>query len=297
MLTIAVIGIGYLGKNILRVFSQNCNVKYCVNLKSETSELEKLYPEVIFTREFSKVLKDVQVDAVVIATPAQTHYHLAKQALNAGKHVFVEKPICTEIVHAKKLVETAKKKKRNLFVGHIFTYHPCLQKLKELTEKDPVVSIDAEWNKNGPHKDDMLIELLPHDFSLAMVLMGKIKSWKIHYTEGQLTSLDKISLELEFPGKKKYRIKLNRVHPLRNRTLQIRTKKGENYLWNADNIYQFDKTKNDFFIVFQNNKEPLEEECTAFLKSTEKRFLQTGKTALEALKIIMEIQKQTRKAI
>ena len=101
MINIAIIGLGYWGPNLLRVFDSlpDCMVKYCYDLDSKNNALyQKLYPHVSFLSQFEKALDDSCVDAIVIATPASTHYSLAKQALMNNKHVFVEKPITLILV-------------------------------------------------------------------------------------------------------------------------------------------------------------------------------------------------------
>ena len=99
-MNIAQIGCGYWGPNLLRTFNnlQDCDVKYLVERERTRMDfVQKKYPKVIVKSKLSEVLSDSTVNAVVIATPAETHYDLAKQCLEAGKHILVEKPLTTKV--------------------------------------------------------------------------------------------------------------------------------------------------------------------------------------------------------
>ena len=94
MISLAIIGLGYWGPNLLRAFDSEtlCVVKYCCELDAKIRHSnQQLYPHILFTDKFEQVLSDPDLDAVVIATPAPTHYHLAKEALLQQKHVFVKR--------------------------------------------------------------------------------------------------------------------------------------------------------------------------------------------------------------
>ena len=90
------------------------------------------YPDVKFIRDFSAVLADPSIDAVALATPAVTHYEMAKAAFEAGKDVLVEKPLAIDVKHGEDLVRLAEANGRILMVGHILRYHPAILKLQEL---------------------------------------------------------------------------------------------------------------------------------------------------------------------
>ena len=116
MIVLAQAGVGYWGKNHFRVFSglKDCRLKICCDKKKEA--LEKIVKddmgEVKVTTDFDDIIKDKEIDAVVITTPSETHSELAVKALSSGKHVFVEKPLALNISDAEKMVKVAKKNKK-----------------------------------------------------------------------------------------------------------------------------------------------------------------------------------------
>jgi UDP-2-acetamido-3-amino-2,3-dideoxy-glucuronate N-acetyltransferase len=129
----ALIGAGYWGKNLVRNFHQ-IGVLKAIYDQSNTirQQMAKDYPGTTVTDDFNALLSDPAIQAVVISTPAAQHHALATQALNAGKHCFVEKPLSLTYEEGATLVRLAEAKKRILFVGHILQYHPAVVRLKEL---------------------------------------------------------------------------------------------------------------------------------------------------------------------
>ena len=133
---IAVLGAGYWGKNLVRVFYQLGVLS--VVCDSDAEKLEKIaksYPGVKSTTSYEDIVKDQSINAVVIATPAESHYRLAKEFLLAGKDVFVEKPLAINFGDGLELAELAEQNGRILMVGHLLEYHPAITKLKELVER------------------------------------------------------------------------------------------------------------------------------------------------------------------
>src|SRR5690554_1343337 len=128
ILNVAVIGAGYWGKNLVRNFSKakRCRLKYVCDLDEEVLARHDSDPYIETTTDLNTVLSDNEVKAVVIATEAPRHYEIAKQALSAGKHIYVEKPMTLKSVNAKKLVELANTKNLKLMVGHLLKYHPAV---------------------------------------------------------------------------------------------------------------------------------------------------------------------------
>src|SRR5262245_61346641 len=125
MFRVGVIGIGYWGPNLLRCFqeSSECKVAYvCDRDGTKLSQISKRFPDVICTTSDADVLRRDHVDVVVIATPTNTHYVLAKRALEAGLHTFVEKPLATRRDECADLIACADANGCVLFVGHVFLY-------------------------------------------------------------------------------------------------------------------------------------------------------------------------------
>ncbi len=133
---IACIGAGYWGKNLVRNFSSLGVLHTICDLDGETlKKFKETYPEVLLKTNIKEVLKDSAIQGVVIATPAETHFALVKQALDMGKDVLVEKPLALSVKEGEELVSLARLKGKILMVGHILAYHPGILKLKELIKK------------------------------------------------------------------------------------------------------------------------------------------------------------------
>ncbi len=138
MIRIGVIGCGHWGPNIIRNFVQMPHVEMRkvadLNFK-QLNHIKCLYPTVETTTDYKEIVSDTEIDAVAIATPVNTHMPFAVEALENGKHVFVEKPMAGSIADAETMVQTAVKKELTLMVGHTFEYHAAVLKMKEIIEE------------------------------------------------------------------------------------------------------------------------------------------------------------------
>jgi predicted dehydrogenase len=176
------IGIGAWGKNLLRTFISLPGVTVPVACDTNEAQLPKFgasFPGVQFTSDPDKILNDTSLDAVVIATPPTSHYDLACKALEAGKDVFVEKPLVLNIDHGRKLVELAERQKKILMVGHIMEYHPASLKLKEYVDSGKLGKIHYLYSTRvnlGKVRDieNALWSFAPHDISLIIFLLGQM---------------------------------------------------------------------------------------------------------------------------
>ena len=136
-LILAQLGCGYWGPNLLRNFSalSGCEVRYVVDLSKERREfVEANFPRTQAVESRDVVLNDAEVDAVIIATPAETHFSLAMEALRAGKHVFVEKPLATKASEVDELEKCAQAQKLVVMVGHTFIYNSAVRYVKSLID-------------------------------------------------------------------------------------------------------------------------------------------------------------------
>jgi predicted dehydrogenase len=132
---IGVVGCGYWGPNLVRNFRQapDCHLKVlCDASETRLSHMRRLYPELNTTQKFDDLLNDSELDAVVIATPVRFHYTMAKAALSAGKHVFIEKPMARTEAEAAELVSLAEQQGLVLMVGHTFLFSPAVRRMKEI---------------------------------------------------------------------------------------------------------------------------------------------------------------------
>ena len=181
MIRIALAGCGHWGSNYLRILQFMEGAEVVTACDPEAAPLEKIrkqYPGVRPVKDFSVCLKDPKVDAVILATPASTHYELVKQSLAARKHVLVEKPVALSVEEAGQLVEMAQSAKRILMVGHTFLYNPAVQKMKEYVEKGTLGKIyylQAVRTHLGLIRSDVssVWDLAPHDVSIFSYLLDR----------------------------------------------------------------------------------------------------------------------------
>jgi predicted dehydrogenase len=174
MLNIAQIGVGYWGPNLLRnlVANKRCRVKAAVDLSKERRDyVSELYPAIEVTDDVNHVLQDKQIEAVVIATPVATHYSLAMQALEAGKHVLVEKPLATSVAEVEQVGKLANEKKRLVMAGHTFLYNAAVRYVKDLIDTGKLGDIRYIYSRRlnlGRIRSDVdaLWNFAPHDISI-----------------------------------------------------------------------------------------------------------------------------------
>jgi predicted dehydrogenase len=181
MLGIAIVGFGYWGPNLVRNFALggDCAVKTVVDLREERlSMVRKLYPGIRTTTSSEDVLKDPDVDAVVIALPISLHYPFAKSALMAGKHVLLEKPMTNSVTCAEELLELAEAKKKTLMVDHTFLYTGAVRKIKSMVMSGDIGRIqyfDSVRINLGlfQHDSNVVWDLAPHDVSIMNYLLDE----------------------------------------------------------------------------------------------------------------------------
>ena len=171
MINIGIIGLGYWGRNYVRIIDEleETKVSWCCDT-DETTDIAAYW----FITDCISGLKDVQ--AVVVATPASTHYKIVKYCLLAGKDVLVEKPLALNSKDAKELVEIAKKGERILMVGHTFIYNPAVRKLKDYIASGYLGNLYYLYFTRtglGPIREDVnaLWDLAPHDISMLSYLL------------------------------------------------------------------------------------------------------------------------------
>src|SRR5262245_61320927 len=137
-LRVGVVGCGYWGPNLIRNFNDldQCSLQMiCDASDQRLAHLRRLYPAVETSRQYEHMLNGVNLDAVVIATPVRFHYPMAKAALLAGKHTFIEKPMATSTEHCEELISIAKAKGVVLMIGHTFLYSAIVDKIKNIVDR------------------------------------------------------------------------------------------------------------------------------------------------------------------
>ena len=178
---VAIVGYGYWGPNLVRNYIDLPGAAIELVCDERVSQLEKAharYPSLPLTRRYDEVLGSGDVDAIVLATPISTHYHLAKSALEAGKHVFVEKPMTAESGQAAELVELARERDLTLMVGHTFVYSPPVRKVFDYVhggELGDIYFIATSRVNLGLHQRDVSViwDLAPHDISILHYWLGE----------------------------------------------------------------------------------------------------------------------------
>ncbi len=180
-INIAVVGSGYWGPNLIRnVAGLPDAALYAVcdiNPKALQTNAQR-YPGVKTTPNYTDVLADPDVQGIVLATPAHLHAEMGKQALEAGKHLMVEKPLALHAADAKALVDLANARNLRLMVGHVFEYNPAVIALRDLVrsgELGRVLYLYSSRLNLGIVRDDLnaMWNLAPHDFSIINYVLGK----------------------------------------------------------------------------------------------------------------------------
>ena len=182
MLNLAIVGVGYWGPNLVRNFisAKNSHIlKVCDINKERLNIIQSKYPSLETESDYNTILNDSDIDAVVLATPIESHFEMAKQALQAGKHVFVEKPLTMKSIKAEALKNMASDKKLVLMVGHTFLFSPPVLKVSELIKNNELGKIKyialTRINLGRiKHNTNVLWDLAPHDFSIILEWMQKL---------------------------------------------------------------------------------------------------------------------------
>ncbi len=179
---IGVIGLGYWGPNLVRNFLAQKEVKKviaCDLRENRLNNIKEKFPAADLTNDCSELISS-DTDAIVIATPVDTHHFFAKKALEAGKHIWVEKPFTSTTEEAEELLEIAEGKNLKIFVDHTFIYNGAVQKMKELVDNNVlgnIIYFDSERINLGLFQRDVNVvwDLAPHDLSIMNHILDNHK--------------------------------------------------------------------------------------------------------------------------
>jgi len=181
MTAVAVVGAGNWGKNLVRNFAAlpDADLKSVCDLSEKTrAAMTGLYPDANVTDDYDAILADASVDAVVVAVDAPLHHKLAKAALDAGKHVYVEKPLTLSSADAQELVDLAGAKGLKLMVGHLLEYHPAVGYMKQMIESAAVEPLYLYFQRVNlgivRQAENAWWSLAPHDVSVACYLFDAV---------------------------------------------------------------------------------------------------------------------------
>jgi predicted dehydrogenase len=211
-LVLAQFGCGYWGPNLLRNFSSlpNCAVKYVVDQSPDRRAfVETNFPRTRAIAACEEIFNDSEIDAVIIATPAETHFSLAKQTLAAGKHVFVEKPLATRASEVDELAQLAGERNLIVMAGHTFIYNAAVRYVKQLIDAGDLGQIRYIYSQRlnlGRIRDDIdaLWNFAPHDISIIQYWLGNpepisVSRQGMAYMQEGID--DVVFLNLEYPHK------------------------------------------------------------------------------------------------
>ena len=179
---VGIIGLGYWGPNLVRNFIAQKNVEKVIACDQRSERLDFIKtksPSVLVTENFEELLKS-DIDAVVIATPVDSHYILSKQALDAGKHIWVEKPFTSTSQQGEDLLELAEKKNLKIFIDHTFIYTGAVRKMKEIVAKGElgkILHFDSVRINLGLFQKDINViwDLAQHDLSIMYFVLSHLK--------------------------------------------------------------------------------------------------------------------------
>ncbi len=316
---VAVVGAGYWGKNLVRNFhGLNALGAICDSDTERLDSFKQQYPGTKLYRAFSNILTDPSISAVAVATPAESHADAVREALLAGKDVFVEKPLCLSVEEGEELVALAKKQGRILMVGHLLWYHPAVLKLKDLIRTGELGRIQYIYSNRlnlGKirREENILWSFAPHDISVILGLVNEmpesVRAQGGNYLHHQIADVT-ISL-LSFQSGVRAHIFVSWLHPFKEQKLII---VGDRKMAVFDDMEKKDKlllyphsidwkdnipiaNKADAQPVELDQGEPLRTECQHFLDciSTRSKPRTDGEEGLRVLSVLHRCQQALEK--
>lgn len=314
--SIAVIGTGYWGKNLVRNFYDLGALHTICDADIDTVEsFKKKYPGIEGVTSYSDILTNPEIKGVVISTPAEMHASMAKEAILAGKDVYVEKPLCLNEHDGLELTELARKHKRIIMVGHLLWYHPAVLKIKEMVDSGELGRIQYIYSNRlnlGKlrREENVLWSFAPHDISVIIGLLGEepetILAQGGNYLHQRIA--DTTVTLLNFASGVKAHIFVSWLHPFKEQKLVVVGDRkmavfNDTVRWSeklllyphsikwTGNIPVADKA--EAIPVALDEEEPLRAECAYFLEclSTRKSPRTDGREGLRVLKVLNCCQK------
>jgi predicted dehydrogenase len=318
MVKVAVVGVGYWGPNFVRNMDELAGsdlVAVCDTASEKSEKIKETHPHLPFTDDFDSLLEGDKVDAVVIATGSDSHYELARKALERDKHVLVEKPMALRSSEAEEMVKLAEERKLVLLVGHLLRYHNGLIKLKKYMDEGYLGKIlyayTTRVNLGRIRKEESALwSFATHDISVVNYLLGGqpdsvTASGHAYVREGVE---DVVFATLHFPKGVMAHLHVSWLDPHKIRKVTV---VGDKKMAVLDDMQATEKLRiydkgvdftpsygdygeslsiriGDIYIPKIDMSEPLKVECQHFLDCIEKgeRPLTDGKTGLEVLRVL-----------
>ncbi len=318
-LKVGVVGCGYWGPNLIRNFRMlsDCQLKMVCDLSEERlKHMRSLYPEVETTSDYKHMLNGAGLDVIVVATSVKWHYSMAKAALEAGKHTFIEKPMAASSAECEELIAIAKKNGLTLMTGHTFLYSPAVRKIKEIVDRGDIGEIryiSARRLNLGLFQKDINVawDLAPHDLSIILHIFEEAPisvncRGSAHVTPGieDVTSMcltfkkDRSAIvqsswldprkirEMTIVGSKRM-IVYDDVAPLEKiRIFDARVETPPHYDTFAEFHYAYHY--GDVYAPYIKQEEPLRTECQHFLDciKTGRKPVSSGEQGLQLVRIL-----------
>jgi len=312
---IGLVGCGYWGKNLCRNFHALGALNSVVDASENgQTTARSIAPDTQIADSLEDVLRNYQIQGVALATPAETHAELAIQAMEAGKDVFVEKPMALTFEDAEKMKKVAEETGRILMVGHLLEYHPAVLKLRELITSGELGKINYIYSNRLNFgkvrtEENALWSFAPHDVAVILRLMGQAPAEVSSCGGSYLTNgiADTTLSNLRFENESRAHIFVSWLHPFKEQRLVVVGDKkmaifndvapfGEKLQLYPQNV-EFDGPmpilkKEDAEFVDHANTEPLREECNHFLEciQSRKQPLTNAQSGIEVLKVLYACQ-------
>ncbi len=305
---VAVIGCGIWGKNVVRNFYNLDALHTVCDLDEENRKNLKLqYPDINIISNSEEIFANPQIDAVAVVTPSHTHYKLVRKAIEAGKHVYVEKPLSTVSAEAKMLSDFAERNNIVLMVGHLLMYHPAVNRLKMLINEGilgDIRYVQSDRLNINHFKNDRSVmwDLAPHDVSMTSYILGK-EPLRVISAVGASSDnneiMDITHLTIEYENGIIAHISDSWIHPVKRVNLLVRGTKAsaifdDTLMENKLQIFEssFPKTSKTEVLDYI-EIEPLKLECRHFLSCIEqgKPARSDGHNGFNVVKVLEEAEK------
>ncbi len=324
---IGIVGVGFWGNNLVRNFYQldACRLNVLCDLdKARLDRQLRLYGSARGTRDASELIASTDVDAVVICTPPDTHYDLAARALEAGKHVFVSKPLTTDPEDARRLVDLAARKGRLLHVDHTFLYAMPVRKMKELISDagfGALNYIEATRTNSGLFQPNINVvwDLGPHDASILNYLLERLPRTVVaHSNRPLIDGYEHLAYAtLHYDNGLIAHLKLNWLSPFKSRRIIIggtkcmvvfdesleaekvklyRRDEGLKSFADTMQKHLYQHRLGDIYAPFYENREPLAVECAEFAEAvlSDGETMTSGSVGYDVVRLIDAIDRSVK---
>lgn len=298
---VGVIGVGYLGQHHARIFSGLEGVELVGVADTETVKAGEIADK-YGCKPFADYTDLVGAcDALSIVTPTTTHHAIAMVCLNAGKDLFIEKPITESLEEARAIIEAAEKNGLILQVGHLERYNPAIVAATEMIKAPKFIEAERLSPFLGRGTDvDVTLDLMIHDIDIVLSMVhSKVKEIRATGDSVMTGKIDVVKAWLEFENGCKALITASRLATEKSRKLRIHQE--DSYIsvdYQSQEVRRYFKRGTDisFDVVKSENKEPLKEELRDFISclQSRRRPMVSGKEALDALEVVLKISEMLK---